>query len=73
MYLLNQIAKHNDKNPKHLTLVVLIDISEANEMISYGVLLDKLEYLGIRSVTNKWCKRYRSRRVQYIELFNINL
>jgi len=53
MYLLNQIAKHNDKNPKHLTLVVLIDISEANEMISYGVLLDKLEYLGIRSVTNK--------------------
>ena len=52
------------------TLATLCDLSNAFDVISHTILLQKLINYGIRGIANKWFENYLSQRTQYVELGN---
>jgi hypothetical protein len=41
-------------------------------VIDHNTLLDKLNYYGVRGVTNLWFKYYLSHRAQFVEINHLN-
>ena len=52
LHLLNYIADSSDKPSKDITLGLFLDISKVFDTISHPILLQKLNYYGIRGVCN---------------------
>ncbi len=47
---------------------VFLDLSKAFDTISHEILLNKLDYMGIRGLANQWFESYLSDRLQYLEI-----
>ena len=65
LHLLKYISENNDKPTKDITLAVFIDLSKAFDTICHTTLLNKINFYGIRGITNEWFKSYLTKRKQY--------
>jgi hypothetical protein len=66
LHLLNDIADSNDKLTKDNTIAIFLDLSKAFDTINHSKLLHKLNFYGIRGITNLWFQNYLSERKQYL-------
>lgn len=68
MHFLKHIAQQNDKSSKYATVGIFIDLKKAFDTLSHPILLQKLEYYGIRGLPNDWFKDYLNDRCQFTEV-----
>ena len=47
---------------------VFVDLQKAFDTVDHTILLNKLNYYGIRGITNNWFKSYLSNRRQYVTI-----
>ena len=52
------------------TLAILCDLSKTFDVISHEILLKKLEYYGLRGMSNVWFGNYLSNRKQFVDYEN---
>ena len=70
IHLMKDIAEANDKITKDVTLALFVDLSKAFDTINHNIVLNKLQYYGIRGLGCTWFENYLSQRQQYTEVHN---
>ena len=63
-YLINKLVSSYENN--NYVLGLFLDFSKAFDMVNHDILLQKLEYYGVRGIGLKWMKNYLSNRYQYV-------
>ena len=71
IHFLNHIANQKDISSKNITAAIFLDLSKAFDTISHKILLEKLEYYGIRGNANNWFRSYLQNRKQFLEIYDI--
>jgi hypothetical protein len=59
-------------NNKNYSIGIFIDLSKAFDTIDHKLLINKMQYYGIRGIVLDWFKSYLSNRVQYVNINNSN-
>ena len=67
--MVDKIQKAADN--KNYSCGVFIDLCKAFDTVDHHILLDKLEYYGIRGIAHKWFSSYLSNRSQFVSLGQI--
>ena len=67
--LLNNIIQCLEN--KEVGFCILLDFAKAFDTVNHEILLDKLNYYGIRGTAQKWFKSYLSERLQCTEIGNV--
>ena len=67
--LVQKITASNDS--KKVTIGIFIDLKKAFDTIDHSVLLQKLEYYGIRGLPHAWLTSYLEKRKQYVCVNNV--
>ena len=69
MPILDLVDKNSQKiDSKYYSLGIFIDLSKAFDTIIHKILIDKLEYYGIRGIALQWFISYLSKRSQYVQI-----
>ena len=66
LHLVNDLTKQIDRGK--VSTNIYIDLSKAFNTLDHAILLDKLNYYGIRGVANNLLHSYISNRYQYVDL-----
>lgn len=66
MELIENITNNIDQ--RQCTVGVFIDLKKAFDTINHEILLDKLEYYGIRGVVLEWVRSYLRDRQQFVKI-----
>ena len=69
LHLTEKLTKSLDN--KSITVGVFIDLKKAFDTIDHSLVLNKLEYYGIRGVTLNWLQSYLSNRKQFVTVNGI--
>ena len=74
IHLLNHCAEATNKHNSEFTMVVLIDLSKAFDVINHKILLNKykIKYMWYRGIANDWFESYLSNRTQFVEIDDMN-
>ena len=51
---------------------VFVDLKKAFDTVDHNILLEKIDYYGIRAVTKDWFRSYLDNRKQYVTLNRTN-
>ena len=60
--IVNQIQNNMDK--KLFSCSIFIELKKAFDTVDHTILLNKLQYYGIRGIANDWFRSYLSGRAQ---------
>ena len=72
MAILDLVDKTSQKiDSKSYSMDIFIYLSKAFDTINHKILINKLEYYGIRDVAQQWFIRYLSKRSQYVQIGDI--
>ena len=63
--LVNRITEQIDKGK--YTIGIFLDLSKAFDTIDHKIIMDKLNYYGIRGITNRWFENYLKNRKQIVK------
>ena len=66
--IVNQIQNNMDK--KLFSCGIFIDLKKAFDTVDHTILLNKLQYYGIRGIANDWFRSYVSGRTQTTQIDN---
>ena len=53
---------------KKISIGVFIDIKKSFDTVNHTLLIDKLEYYGIRGIAQEWLKSYLKDRKQFVQI-----
>ena len=68
--LTEKIRQALDKG--YIECSIFVDLQKAFDTVDHQILLSKLDYYGIRSISNKWFKSYLSNRKQFVSINGYN-
>ena len=55
-----------------ITVGVFVDLAKAFDTVDHKILLNKLQYYGLRGIPHQWFTSYLSNRKQYVTVNNID-
>ena len=61
-------ACYNSIQNKQLTCLIMLDLKKAFDTVDHNILIEKLQFYGIRGVANNLIKNYLSNRRQYVSI-----
>ena len=64
--LVEEITSSIDANK--ISIGVFIDLKKAFDTVNHTLLIDKLEYYGIRGIAQEWLKSYLKDRKQFVQI-----
>ena len=64
--LVEEITSSTDA--KKISIDVFIDLKKAFDTVNHDLLIDKLEYYGIRGIAQEWLKSYLKDRKQFVQI-----
>ena len=66
IHLIDKIRHDIDKG--NYAYGIFVDFQKAFETVDHDILLKKLEYYGVRGISNKWFALYLSNRKQFVSI-----
>ena len=66
MDLVEEITSSIDE--KKISIGVFIDLKKAFDTVNHTLLIDKLEYYGIRGIAQEWLKSYLKDRNEFVQI-----
>ena len=65
---INEVIDHDH----HYACGIFLDLSKAFDTVNPDILIEKLEFYGVRGLANKWFSSYLSNRRQFFSVNNIS-
>ena len=69
LHLTEDIRKALDNNT--FAVGIFVDLQKAFDTVDHNILLSKLEFYGIRGISNQWFKSYLNNRKQFVSIDEI--